>query len=285
MKKHYHLPFLQTACFMFIILLLQSCASSHNLPLEAEQKPTETVEKIENQVFIIEIKEDNPLPAIMPELWQYIFSYLDFKGVLSARTVSADWNKLITGFREAGIVGVENKPIHIIDTQRWVKREEIYFTDNKNKLNILTPATIPSFAFCHLMGHVEYLPQRFWPYLPDTQVHTLSLNNNYIGAQEVRELAKVLPVTRVHTLNLNYNKIGAEGAIELARVLPNTRVHTLDLGYNEIGAEGAIELAKALPVNQLYTLYLYDNRIYGSRIGEAMQQLLKEQYPHIKWGF
>jgi hypothetical protein len=187
MKKHYLLPFLQAACFLFISLLLQNCGDSHNLPLEGEQEPKETIEQIEGQVS----RESNDLPAIMPELWQEIFSYLDFEGVLAARSASADWNRLITGFREAGIVGVENKPSHIIDAHSWVKRKEVDFRDNK--LKELTPASIPSFAFYHLMGHVEDLTQSLWPHLPGTQVHTLELYYSQIGAAGASELAKALP--------------------------------------------------------------------------------------------
>ncbi|NEJ82986.1 hypothetical protein GR268_41620, partial [Rhizobium leguminosarum] len=155
----------------------------------------------------------------MPELWQYIFSQLDFEGVLAARSVSADWNELITGFRQAGIVGLENKPSHIIDRGGWVKgKEEIDFRDDK--LKTLTPATIPSFAFYHLMGHVRNLPQSFWPYLKGTNVHTLHLSINQIEAVGAIELAKGLLGTQVHTLYLGGNKIGAIGASELAKALP-----------------------------------------------------------------
>jgi hypothetical protein len=251
MKKRNFLSLLQMACFLLLSLLLQNCGGSTNLPIEEEER--EQLE-IEGQVSIIganQEQESNPTPAIMPELWQEIFSYLDFEGVLAARSVSADWNKLITGYREAGIVGVKNKPFHIIDARSWVKREKINFRDNK--LEELTPAAIPSFAFCHLMGEVKNLPQRFWTHLQETQVHALYLGDN---------------------------QIGAAGALELAKALPDTQVDTLHLGYNEIGDAGASELAKALPGTQEHTLNLECNQI-----GDAMQQLLVEQHPHIKWTF
>jgi hypothetical protein len=254
MKKRYHLPLLQRAFFLFISLFLQNCGGLVSPPIQGEQEPTETIEQ-EGQVS----QESNSVPTIMPELWQEIFSYLDFEGVLAARSVNGDWNRLITGFRGAGIIGVENKPTHIIDARSWVKRREINF--RSNKLKELTPATIPSFSFCHLMGHALNLPQRFWPYLKRTKMHTLHLWQSQIGAAEARELAKALPGTQVHTLNLWYNQIGAQGAIELAKVLPATQMRTLHLGYNEIGAQGAIELAKVLPGTQVHTFYLGDNLI------------------------
>jgi hypothetical protein len=337
MKERYLLPFLQGACFLLISLLFQNCGGSSNLPLEGEQEPAEMREQLERQVSIIGANQEqeqkgNSSPAIMPELWQEIFSHLDFEGILAARSVSADWNRLITGFREAGIVGVENNPHHIIDPRSWVKRKGINFRNNK--LKELTPATIPSFAFYHLMGQVENLPQSFWPYLkgtnvhtlhvgsnwikdagaialakalPGTQMHTLGLGANEIGAVGASELAKALSATHVHTLYLESNEIGDAGAIALAKALPATQMHTLDLQYNQIGDAGAIELAKALPVTRVHTLYLINNQIgdqgaielakalpgtkvhtlnlRNNGIKAATKQLLKEQYPHIKWTF
>jgi Ran GTPase-activating protein (RanGAP) involved in mRNA processing and transport len=263
MKKRYLLPLPLVVCFLLVSLFLQSCGGSSNLPLQEEGEGPSTITTIEQEKDqeqrLIEEQEDNPSPTIMPELWQEIFSYLDFEGVLAARAVNSDWNKLITGFREAGMVGVENKPCHIIDARRWVKREKINF--GGNKLKGLTPATIPSFAFCQLMGCALNLPESFWPYLRGTQVYTLNLKHNYIGAAGARELAKALPETQVHTLDLRHNYIGDAGALELAKALPATRVQALNLKHNYIGAAGARELAKALPGTQVHTLDLGSNRI------------------------
>jgi L-amino acid N-acyltransferase YncA len=272
MKKYYYLSLLQGACFMLVSLFLQSCGGLTNFPIEGEEEPSTTITIVQQEEQrLIEEQDDNLLPAIMPELWQEIFSYLDFKGVLAARSVSADWNELITGFRQAGIVGVENKPQHIINTEGWVKRKEIEF--RSNKLKELTPATIPSFAFYHLMGSVKNLRKELWPHLPGTQVHTLGLSYNQIGAAGASELAKALPATRVHTLNLTDNQIGAAGARELAKALPATRVHTLYLRGNGIGAAGASELAKALPATRVHTLYLRGNGIGAAGASELAKAL------------
>jgi hypothetical protein len=318
MKKRYLLPFLQTACFILISLLLQNCGSLGNLPLEGKEEPTEAIEleeqgrrkrarietvEEEQEQSLIEQEESNTLPIIMPELWQEIFSYLDFERVLAARAVSAEWNKLITGFREAGIVGVENKTSHIIDARSWVKSKEIDFRNNK--LKELTPATIPSFAFYYLMGQVHKLPQEFWPYLKGTNVHTLYLNWNLIGDAGASELAKALPDTRVHTLHLGWNQIGDRGAIAFAKGLQGSQMQRVDLRGNQIGDAGAIELAKALQGTQVHTLDLASNRIgdrgaiglaknlqstnvhtvYVWKIGFETQKSLINQYPHIKWVF
>jgi hypothetical protein len=287
MKKRYFLPFLQGACFILISLLLQNCGGSTNLLLEGEEELTTIeleeqgrrkrarieIEKEEEQQqrLIEQGQEISSFDIFPPEIWQEIFSHLDFEGVLSARAVNSDWNQLITGYKEAGVVGVENKPSHIIGARSWVKREEIDFRNNK--LKELTPATIPSFAFYHLIGQVNNLPQECWPYLKGTQVYTLDLNHNKIEYQRAEALAKALPATRVHTLNLETNQIGDAGATELAKALPATQVHTLDLSYNQIGAQGAIELAKALPATRVHTLYLQANQIGDAGASELAKAL------------
>jgi hypothetical protein len=312
MEKRDFFPLLQGACFMLISLFLQNCGGSDNLTIQSEEKLSTTgtieqeneqgrrkrarIEIDQEQGSIEQGQEIRSFDILPPEIWQYIFSYLDFEGILSARTVNRDWNQLITGYREAGVVGVENKPAHIIDTGCWVKRKEIDF--RSYKLRELTPATIPSFAFYYLMGDVNSLPQSFWPYLEGTNVHilnlggnqigylddlafaialaddsafdegfldtsghTLDLSHNQIGNQGVIEFARYLQGTQVHTLYLGWSKIGDSGVIELAKALPATRVHTLNLFQNEIGAAGAIALIKSLPATRIRVLNLSSNRI------------------------
>jgi hypothetical protein len=265
MKKRYLLPLLQAACFMLVSLILQSCGDSHNLLLEGEEEliTIESEEQGRRKRPRIEIEEDHEKNIIEqepgmdsfdvfpPEIWQYISSYLDFEGALSARAVNKDWNQLITGFREINIVGLENKPFHITHTSGWVKNKTIIFSSDK--LRTLTPATIPSFAFYYLMGQVEDLPEVYWPYLQETNVHTVDLSGNQVWGQVAIEFARLLQGSRVHTVDLNSNYIDSQVAIQLARHLQETRVHTVDLQYNQIGAN--------------------------------IKDLLVEQYPHIKWTF
>ncbi|MHB9147109.1 MAG: F-box-like domain-containing protein [Candidatus Amoebophilus sp.] len=222
MKKRYLLTFLQGACFMILSVLLQSCGGPGNLPLEGEGESTDTIEQggeqgrrkrsriemgeeesEEQRLIEQEVSSFDIFPS---EIWQKIFSHLDFEGVLSARAVNRDWSELITGFRKVGIVGVENKPQYMIDTQSWTSKKEIDFRNNKLFKSI--PKTIPSFAFYHLMGKVKGLPKLFWPYLEGTQVHTLDLDENEIGDAGAIELARALPRTQVHTLYLWGNEIG-----------------------------------------------------------------------------
>jgi hypothetical protein len=285
MKKRYLLPLLQGACFVLISLLLQSCGSSNKLPIEGEEElitiePEEQGRRKRARIETQEEHEQNLIEQgqeiscfdIFPaELWQEIFSHLDFEGVLSARAVNSGWNQLITGYREAGVVGAKNKPHHNINTRSWTRKEKINF--RSHKLAQIDLKTIPSFTFYHLMGYVNNLPQSFWPHLQETQVHTLYLTGNEIGAAEASELVKALAATQVHTLNLDSNQIGATGARELAKALSVTCIHTLGLINNQIGDAGAIELAKALPATRVHTLYLGGNEIGAAGVSELIKVL------------
>ncbi|MHB9147108.1 MAG: F-box-like domain-containing protein [Candidatus Amoebophilus sp.] len=268
MEKRHLLPFLQAACFILLSLLLQNCGGSANLPLEGEVEATEAIEgeeqgrrkrtrieigeeEREEQRLIEQGQEISSFDIFPAEIWQEIFSYLDFEGVLSARAVNKDWNQLITGFREINIVGLENKPFHITHTSGWVKNKAIIFSSDK--LRPENPATIPSFAFYYLMGQVEDLPEVYWPYLQETNVHTVDLSGNQVWGQVAIEFARLLQGSRVHTVDLNSNYIDSRVAIQLARQLQETRVSMVDLQYNQIGAN--------------------------------IKDLLIEQYPHIKWTF
>jgi hypothetical protein len=116
--------------------------------------------------------------------------------------------------------------------------------------------------------------------LQGTSVHTIDLGANEIGALGAAELAKNLQGTSIHTINLEVNEIGASGAAELAKNLQGTSVHTIRLTYNKIGDSGAAELAKNLKGTNVHTVNLARNEI-----GPETQNLLKQQYTHIRWTF
>ena len=296
MKKHYSLTLLQMVCLLLVSLFLQSCGGSTNLSIEGEVEPTETIEQeegsqgrrkrakieeVDSGLEIIEMQQE-PLPEasnichmLPPEIWQEVFSHLDFEGVLSARAVSTNWNELITDTLQVSVVGVMNKARHIIDTRGWVKDKEINF--RSKKLNQSIPETIPSFAFYHLMGSVSNLSQSFWPYLQETNVHTLDLSNNDLDNQGIVELVKVLPRTRIHTLDLGDNDIDDKDIIEVAKVLPYTQIHTLWLDYTKIGCKGVVELAKVLPQTQIHTLDLGSNSIRDASMIELIKLLPQTQ--------
>jgi hypothetical protein len=226
---------------LLISLFLQSCSGLGNLPIEGGGESTETIEleeqgrrkrvrielEGEQQQRLIEQGQSISLFNIFPsEIWQEIFSYLKFEDILLARAVNSDWNELITGFRQAGVVGVENRPQHIIDTGHWIKNKAIIFSSAK--LKELTPAIIPSFAFYHLIGYVKNLGKEFWPYLQGTRVHTVDLTGGQIDAQGLENFAKYLQGTRVHTVNLYNKKIHFQGLEGFARLLQGTQVHKVN---------------------------------------------------------
>jgi hypothetical protein len=213
------------------------------------------VEVEEKQHQGINEQQSNAVPLLMPELWQHIFSYLDFEGVLAARAVSSTWNHLITGFRQVDVVGVNNKPPYTIDTRGWIKKDEIRINFSGKKS---TPTTISSFAFYHLMGNVDGLPEKFWPYLKASNIHTLGFRDSCVGNKLhiIKELAKILPQTQIHTLDLYRTILEDAGMIKLSEVLPQTQIHALNLGRNPFSDAGMMALIKVLPQTRIHTLDL-----------------------------
>ena len=105
-----------------------------------------------------------------------------------------------------------------------------------------------------------------------TNLQTLNLNSNGIGADGAKVLADVLKnCTNLQTLHLDSNEIGADGAKALADVLKHcTNLQTLhldsnEIGHfdsNEIGTDGAKALADGLKhCTNLQTLHLDCNEI------------------------
>ena len=156
---------------LVIGVFLQSCNTPQQLPNQIEEQEIEGQKRSRERIRLQQREDDPAMVDLMPELWQHIFYYLDFEGVLAARVVSTSFNELITDSKQVGLVGVENKPHPIINTANWVMNKKIDF--RRAHLSQITPETIPSFAFYHLMGHVTNLPKEFWPYLPGSSVHTL----------------------------------------------------------------------------------------------------------------
>ena len=161
----------------------------------------------------------------------------------------------------------------------------------------------------HLLNQIGNigLIVEFVKHLKGTNVHTINLRETEMGNPEVVEFSKYLQGTNVHIINLRENKITSKGAVELAKHLQGTQVHTLSLGWNKIGDQGLVKVAENLQGTNLHTIDLANNGIedevainfashlQGTRvhtvdlsenhIGATTQQILKAQYPHIKWVF
>jgi hypothetical protein len=206
---------------------------------------------------------------ILPrDLLPVILSYLGSKEIGQVRQLSKSIYKLTTGYERPGMVGVENKP----STNCLVLGHNILTVDFKKEKG-LTPKTISSFAFYQLMGKVRNLPSIFWAHIKETNVHTVDLSRNKIGALGAAELAKNLQGTSVHTIDLRDNQIGDSGAGELAKNLQGTSVHTVNLGHNQLGALGVGELAKNLQGTSVHTVNLGYNRIGASGAAELAKNL------------
>jgi hypothetical protein len=234
----------------------------------------------QKQNLIEQVQGTSSFDILPLEIWQEVFSYLKFENILPARAVNRNWNGLITGFPQAGIVGAENQPQHIIDTHGWLKTRAINL--NYARLRQITPKTIPSFTFYRLIGHVKKLRKEFWPYLKGSNIHTIDLSQGQIGKQSAEGFAKYLQGTRVHTVDLSSNKIGDRGAEGFAKHLQGTRVHTVDLSYNRIGdqgAESAESFAKQLQQTQVHTVNLSYNQI-GDQGAESFAKQLQQTQVH-----
>jgi hypothetical protein len=300
---------------IFISISFECCSgstNSTNLPIqmEAGQADVTKLQKFkeaEDEKEVIRVEEKNEevekrevlvLDIFPAEIWQEIFLCLSFKELLLVRAVSSNFSELITGSRQVGRIGVANKPRYNISSRRWAIKKTIDF--KSEKLSILTPETISSFAFYHLIGIAKNLPLEFWPYLEGSNIYMLDLSNNTIGsegatdlaqhlqktniniidlygnkidAKGARTLAQHLQKTHIHTLHLNWNQIGAEGAVALAKYLPQTHIHTLSLSYNNIGPKGAIKLAEYLPQTMVHVIDLSYNNIGGKGAIELIKHL------------
>ncbi len=95
--------------------------------------------------------------------------------------------------------------------------------------------------------------------LEESNVKSLRLYGNYIGAAGARALAGVLKESSITELQMGYNEIGDAGAVALAAALKESKLTTLRLVGNMIGDEGAKALAAALPDSKLKQLWLCSN--------------------------
>jgi hypothetical protein len=102
---------------------------------------------------------------------------------------------------------------------------------------------------------VEHMINSLWSY---TSLQILSLDNNKVGDEGARLLARVLPTLLLEELNVGFNEIGNEGVTELIKaVVSNSTLRVLMLSGNAITTEGAREVAFMLSHNtELQTLYL-----------------------------
>ena len=270
MKRNYQLNYRLIACTVLSSLFLQSCDSfSNQVPATIEESRYGNLEAGEKEAGQEEATVLGHFEELPIELLSIIFFEVEYPSILACRQLNHFFYELMTGYSEVGLLGVVHKPTAKMQIPISGFNKCIEF----RKLSC-TPETIPSFPFYCLLRKISNLPQSFWPYIPNTQIHMLDLRYNKIDDSDLKALAKVLPNTQVHTLYLSYNYIGASGVQALAKVLPSTQVHTLDLSYTNIGISDVEELAKVLPSTQVHTLHLY-----GDQIGDSGVQALAKVLP------
>ncbi|MHB9147349.1 MAG: leucine-rich repeat domain-containing protein [Candidatus Amoebophilus sp.] len=172
------------------------------------------------------------------------------------RKLNLYFHEFITGYNQVGMVGVENKPDRAITKSAWSLKHAINFNKLKDKL-----ATMHSFIFYQLMRKVDDLPQAYWPYLADTQIHAVYLWRNKIGPIEVEMLGKCLQRSRVHTVYLGWNQIGDIGAEAFGKTLAENRhIREVNLSKNKLGAVGAKGVTEHFP-RTMRIINLWNNEI------------------------
>ncbi|WP_148204928.1 F-box protein [Candidatus Amoebophilus asiaticus] len=190
------------------------------------------------------------------ELLEEVVSYLSYKEAMITRELNHHFYSLITGYEQVGKVGVDNKPDRSIPQAKWSSIKQLDFKKYTNKLS-----SMPSFIFYQFLREVKNLPPIYWPYLADTQVHTVNLSLNKIGCEGVALLGKCLQSSKVRAVLLWSNLIKAKGAQAFAKSLAvNKTIRKIDLSSNQLQAAGAAALTKHLP-KQIKTIHLTSNQI------------------------
>ena len=139
---------------------------------------------------------------------------------------------------------------------------------------ILTPDTtsstiyqIPKNVWRKRIGKVFCLPEKYWPKLPDSQIHTLhvslledntwrSVFNRYLCHEKLKRFLHIFDYKNlITTLNLSQNNIGVEIVPQLMQLKSIT---SLNLARNHVGNKGALLLGDS---PTLIDLNLNYNRI------------------------
>lgn len=103
--------------------------------------------------------------------------------------------------------------------------------------------------------HIELLLNR----IDVTQLHTLKLEGNNLGAKATKILARNKHLLGLQHLALGYNELGDRGAIMLAKTPYLRNLNTLNLWHTHMTAEGLKALARCPHLNTLQTLNVSHN--------------------------
>lgn len=201
------------------------------------------------------------------EVLEQIICCLSYKKLMLIRQLSHLFYALATGYDKVGVVGIEEKPQRRINMFAGTFKHIIDLNKLEDKL-----ATIPSFVFYRLMGSVKHVPQLYWPYLAETQIHTINFWKNNIGPKEAELLGNCLQKSKIHTVYLWYNQIGNAGAEVFLKNLEGLNLQEVDLRKNEITDKG---LGKVAKYAKMLKLNLSNNTISSKGITKFAKKLSK----------
>ena len=121
------------------------------------------------------------LIIVPKDVLKIIMSYVGLEETSQVRQLNRSFYRLMTGYNQPSLLGVQQKSQSSMHAELWKANKGMDF--GKKEYQALTPTNIPSFPFYQLVGEVRSLPISFWPYLKETNVHTLDLSINQIDAQ------------------------------------------------------------------------------------------------------
>jgi Ran GTPase-activating protein (RanGAP) involved in mRNA processing and transport len=243
--------------------------SNQHFELEYQRKFLPLIGKFGEESKDLDKQEVTSLDnlEILPiELLEKVTLYLTCEQVMNVRQVNRLFYELTTGYTRPGLIGVEHKPNRSINLEACGIKRLINFKQ-------LKPETIPSFPFYQFIREVYNLPDAFWPYLRETNIQLISLQNNAISEELVIEFVQNLQGTKVHTLNMSDNNIGHKCAEEIAKHLQGTNVYILGFAGNNIGGIGVVRFIRNLQGTKVRTVNLNSNCIGSEKIGEVAESL------------
>ena len=109
------------------------------------------------------------------------------------------------------------------------------------------------------------------------QLRGLSLWDNNIGDEGVKQVSNVLKNSQLSSLDLRYNNITDKGVKQLSNALRNSQLSSLHLGQNNITDEGVKQLSNDLENSQLSSLILEFNNITDEGVKQLSNALENSQ--------
>ncbi|OJW67026.1 MAG: hypothetical protein BGO68_00415 [Candidatus Amoebophilus sp. 36-38] len=250
------------------------------MPLECPGTPKKQVKKKRRNIS----EKETAGPSILNlpvEILEEIMSYLSFKEAMLIRELNHYFYEFITGYNQVGVAGVslESKPDRPITQAGWSLEHSKDFHRLTEKL-----ANMPSFVFYQLMREVDNLPQAYWPYLKDTQIHIVHLGWNKMGPTEAEIFGRCMRCmkrSRVIKAYLWRNQLGTAGAKAFLENAECTGAEEIYLSNNNITDQGLGELARYVKV---LMIDLHNNNITDQGLEEFIRNLPESPIQELNFG-